>query len=1217
MNHILMSCHSAFRHAFIAALIAILSIAKVCADEVPIADTPMFITVNIAPNILVTLDDSGSMGRAYVPDLCGNPDDPNCYTGHGTPLYTGGLDNRYVKSAYFNPLYYDPNTTYPAGKNASGNELAPCSDTSSTLNCFRSVYLNGYDPTRGTVNMETGYRPTAGYSPPATTANAESGASNCGSFPCDYYRFMRHYAGDFTTQTSNVGAYYYVFVSTNTNCTPTDSRDNDCYTLKMVTSSSGPGSADERLNFAKWYAFYRTRNLMTITAATRAFADIDDETRVSWQALNTSCTNNGISCACGAYNTTCKGWDGVNRDNRIRKLQNNRSDFYAWLSRLPTPPPLGTPLRTAFKRAGEYLKTSGVSSPYAENPQVSVGTEYGCRKSFHIVMTDGRWNDANPTLSPSNTDNTAITPLPDSTTNYSPSAPFKDSNSYSMADLAFYYWSRDLRTGGSALTNNVAPYIIDRSGTNTEQFWNARNDPATWQHMVNYFVGLGVRNYLPTSGLTWGGDTYSGSYSSTPGLLAGTVSWPSTSANSDGNIADLWHAAINSRGQFFSAENPTAITDAFERIVNAVLAANPSSAALSANSTSIQTGTLIYQAKFDSKDWTGSLLALPVQGDGSIGTEQWDAASQIPAHASRNITTWNGSSGQPFANCSTNLSASQKTALDTDASGFVDNYCTDRLNWLRGDSSKEQRYTGGVFRNRRTTVLGDIINSDPAFVFTDDYGYSQLPAATAGRSSYTAFVSGKSSLRPPMVYVGANDGMLHAIRADNGNADSGKELFAFIPAGVYNNLSKLTAPLYSHKYFVDGAPAVGDAFWSGNWKTVLVGGLNAGGKSIYALDVTDPENFVASNVLWEYTDSDMGLSYSQPQIALLNNGQWAAIFGNGYNSATEHPYLYIVNLQTGVLIKKISAGSMCGTPPCSNGLSTPVLLDTNNDKIIDAAYAGDLQGNIWKFDLSGTDPNSWATAYSGNALFSAKNSSGNAQPITAQPKVSGHPDGGYMVFFGTGRYLANSPGGGDLADTSVQTFYGIRDNSAAISTTDRSELQAQTILEQGTFGSANIRTTSQNSVDWTTQKGWYLDLVEPPSPGTARGERVVSMPLVIADRVIFVTLIPNTDPCTPGGESWLMELSVLTGGAPSESVFDLNNDDSFTDADKFHSNVVSGIKSTVGISKTPVWLAKDENIAFKELSGTSGGIATIKNKPAPPPVLSSGSTTRVYWFQIQ
>jgi type IV pilus assembly protein PilY1 len=265
--------------------------------------------------------------------------------------------------------------------------------------------------------MENEYRPTAGYSPPATKAQAETS---------DYYRFMRHFTGDFATQTSWVQAYYYVFNSGNAGCTPVvanRSKDNNCYTKKLVSSNSGPGGVDERINFANWYAFYRTRNLMTMTAVSRAMANFDDSTRVAWQGLN----------SCNTFGTTCAGTDGVNRDNRIRTFSQNKTEFYAWLSRLPTPPPNETPLRTAFKRAGEYFKTSGINSPYAIDPQNSLGTQHSCRKNFQIVMTDGRWNEAAPALPAgmaANHDNTALVlPVPDSANFTAAKRPYFDNNS--------------------------------------------------------------------------------------------------------------------------------------------------------------------------------------------------------------------------------------------------------------------------------------------------------------------------------------------------------------------------------------------------------------------------------------------------------------------------------------------------------------------------------------------------------------------------------------------------------------------------------------------------------------------------------------------------------------------------------------------------------------------------------------------------------------------
>lgn len=1177
------------------------------AAAIDIATTPLFITVNIAPNVVVTLDDSGSMGRAYVPDLCGNPDNPNCAT----------LDNRYAKSAYYNPLYYDPSKTYLPAKDAAGNDMPPCSDTSTAALCFQNVYLNGFDSTRGKYNMTNEYRPTAGYSPPAGKADAEVGAANSGVYPADYYRFMKHYLGDFgagaANQLINVQAYYYVFNPGNANCTPANPADNDCYTKVLVSANSGPGGVDERVNFANWYAFYRTRNLMTMTAVSRAMANFDDSTRVAWQALN----------SCNSFGVVCRGTDNVNRDNRIRTFSQNKGAFYAWLSRLPAPPPNGTPLRTAFKRTGEYYKTSGLNSPYASDPQNALGTEHSCRKNFQIVMTDGRWNEADPALPPgppamsANDDNTAeVFPAPDSTAFPAGKRPYFDNNSRSLADFAFYYWATDLRAG---LTNNLTPTTPDKSGNAADQYWNPKNDPAKWQHMVNYFVGLGVKSYITTSGLTWGGDTYSGSYNA---IKTGPTNWPATANNSDGNIADLWHAAINSRGKFFSAENPQELNDAFNAIVASVQDATPSSAALSANSTSIQAGTLVYQAKFDSKDWSGTLLALPVQGDGSIGAVQWDASLLVPAPAARRIYTHNGTTGIVFNSCAGASNAVVKAALDLNAAGVNDGGCVNRMNWLRGQSVVGYRSRPTV--NGVSVLMGDIINSDPAYVHSEDFGYANLPNGTPGQASYAAFVTGKATNvnRPPMVYVGANDGMLHAIRADIGAGDSGREQFAYIPAGVLGNLSKLTSPTYTHAYYVDGAPSSGDAFLNNTWKTVVLGGLNAGGNTVYALDVTNPVAFTEAQVMWEYTEADMGKTYSQPQIARLNNGQWAAIFGNGYNSINEHPYLYIVNLETGALMKKIAAGALCATPPCSNGLSTPVLLDTNNDRIVDAVYAGDLKGNMWKFDLSAANVNAWNVAFAGSPLFVARNAVGTAQPITAQPKVSTHANGGYMVYFGTGRYLSNNLADNDLTNLAIQTFYGIWDNGAAIATTDRSELQAQTITfhgqvqkvdPNGNTVTTDVRTSSQNPVDWLVKKGWYMDLLEPS--GVPRGERVVSTPIVVANRVIFVTLIPNTDPCSPGGESWLMEINTLTGAALNDSVFDLDNNDQFDANDLVNGSVASGVKSSVGISKTPVWLNKNADIAFKELSGTSGGIATIKNKGLGGGL--PGTVGRVYWMQIQ
>lgn len=1137
---------------------------------ISLSETPLFLSVNVQPNVILTIDDSTSMFWGFMPDSIIPPADTKTYPADQAKRFT---------TYTWNTQYYNPNVTYTIPTRKDGVTYTTS---------FTAARINGFDSNKGTVNLSNAYRVTQSIAPDGTNG----------------------YSWRLNTYGSTAAAAFYHLYYTDkpgqskpNNCEGTRD-DEDCYVKITVGSSAdifSGSTAQKKQNFANWYSFYRTRALATMSAAMQAVTSLDtDQVRLAWQTLS-NCTD---------FGTSCKDYDNNSRENRMRTLDalktgstgtTHRTDFYEWLGKVKVNG--YTPLRSTLKRAGEYYKLSGVNSPYAEEPYVTEGTELSCRKNFHILFTDGGWNkDSNDYGG--NVDNTAAT-LPDGVS-YTARAPYMDSSSHSLSDIAFEYWKTDLRTD---LTNNVTAYTVDRSGTSTEQYWNAKNDPATWQHMVNFTIGLGLGTVLTNP--AWGGSTYAGDY---PKLVAGTKSWPivtndENDPNIKNNVYDPWHAAINSRGQYFSVDDPQAVKEAFQTVFDSILDANPSAAALAANSTSIQSGTLVYQARFDSSDWHGELLAYSVQSDGSIGNEQWNAGELIPAHGTRSIYTWNGSTGKTFTNCNSSLSATQKASLDTDGYGVTDNLCSDRLDWLRGNSVKEQR-NGGTFRNRAASVLGDIINSDPAYVKDEDYDYDAGTSALTEKSTYAAFVAAKST-RTPMIYVGANDGMLHAIRADIGHTDSGKEIFAYIPAGVYDKLSKLTESAYSHTYYVDAPPSSGDAYIGSDWKTVLVGGLGAGGKSIYALDVTDPDSFTAGDVLWEYADAtDLGYTYSQPQIARLNNGEWAAIFGNGYNSSSDKAFLYVVKLSDGTLIKKIAAGNSTG-----NGLSTPRLYDSNGDKIIDTVYAGDLLGHLWKFDLSSSASSDWSTSNSGNPVFTAVNASGNAQPITAQPEVmaltSGTPSGGVMLYFGTGRYLS----GTDPNDTEVQSFYAVWDNGSGSVT--RSQLQEQTIVSETSAFGFDLRETSSNTVDWNTKRGWYMDLVVPPKTSSGPGgERVISRALVRYDRVIFVTVIPSSDRCQPGGSSWIMELELYSGGRTTASAFDLNGDGLFDSNDNLASgNNASGVRSKVGITKTPTWLENDTK-AVKELSGTSGGIMSLDNSKLTSS-LTSGVIKRIFWEQLQ
>jgi len=1065
-------------------------------DPIALPSAPLYLAGGVAPNLVVTLDDSGSMAWGYVPDTMGKNAKLTDGCGHYIFYnnHDGSETKRYFLSGDYNAQYYNPSTTY----------LPPLKfDGTPYTTSYGSAYTNGFDTSSTTVNLASAYQPSFGFQPKSNQCYARHPALDSGS------------GKQFTSHTVNVPAYYYRYDPVGTACADPSKTTDSCYVYTAV-------GAAEQQNFANWYSFYRTRNLATVSAATRAFNNLPGTMRLAWQALNSSCDD--------FTGTGCAGWDGTTINNSIRALSSShKQNFFKWLEKLPADG--STPLRLALGRVGEYYRTSTavVNSPYAEDPQVTVGTQHSCRANYTIMMTDGIWNGNNASAVSGNVDNTAKS-LPDGTS-YSPSAPFKDDNSNSLADVAFYYWANDLRTD---LTNNVprSPRALDKLVEDgktipTADYFDPKNDPASWQHMVTYTVGLGLTTTLPTLSppLTWAGDTYTGSYAD---LASGTLSplWPVTGTDKPGNVADLWHAAINGRGLFFSAEDPKSLSDAMQEMVNNIISRSSSAASIATNSKKLDTSTAIYQASFDSGNWTGELEAFAVKSDGTLGDSLWTASTKIPAEASRNIKTFNGSVGVDFAWGS--ISADQKALISED-----------ELNYLRGDQSKEQNKVNGTFRTR-TSLLGDIVNSDPLFVSEENFGYDKLSGSEG--TGYVTYLEGKSA-KNPMIYVGANDGMLHAFKASDGS-----ELFAYVPGLIYANLPSLTKPNYSHKYYVDGAPTVGDVFYGGSaWKTVLVTPLGAGGRGVFALDVSTPDAaFSESNVLWEFdgknaaagsTLDDMGYPVGSATIGRFNDGKYYAVFGNGYGSANCKSGLFMVQIDAPSNVKFFDTGvGACTTNATQNGMSTPSLVDYDGDRIIDAIYAGDLQGKLWKWDVTSATNSVWDFAAGGKPMFTTA----AGQPITAPVEVGKVPSGlsgTAMVYFGTGRYLLS----GDEASKTKQAFYGLLDNGTAIPTTGN-PLVEQTIV----YESATARVVSSNTVS-SPKRGWYLDLV-PPSK-TLQGERVLSVPLLRFGRVIFNTSIPSADPCVLGGTGWLMELDAATGGNLTYSALDMNNDGLFNEGD--------------------------------------------------------------------
>lgn len=789
-------------------------------------------------------------------------------------------------------------------------------------------------------------------------------------------------------------------------------------------------------------------------------------------------------------------------------------------------------------------------------------------------------------------------------------------NSYYIAGLAYYANTQDIRTGASGTTDFLGKQTISTFMVDSQEY---SSSPLVGQMNMLWLAGK------------YGGFTDANGDANPNITTAGGVSeWD---VDGDGEPDN-----------YVLATDPAKLVSSLSQAFTTIQNATSSASSVATNSTRLDANSKVYQARFNNPGWTGELLAFDINSiDGSIGAQSWDAATLIPTENSRNIFSYNpqavGAKGIVFEYA--NLGPAQQTLINADTLGAT------RVDFVRGDVSTEQR-NSGPFRDR-TSLMGDIINSDPWFAGSvEDFGYTSL-AGSEG-TTYSAFRSAKLS-RTAALYVSSNDAMLHAI-----NAATGAELFTYVPDATIGSLSVLSDPLYGcsgvgcipHRYFVDGAPRVADAYFNTAWHSVLVNTLAAGGKGIFALDVTTPSSFAASNVLWEISTTqapgpssdltdfanNLGFTLPQASIVKMHDGSWAAVVANGYESASKKAVLYLIDIETGHIIQTIDTG--VGSAGMPNGLSAPIAVDEDGDRITDSIYAGDLLGNLWKFDVSASNSGLWKVAYGTNPspapLYVALDSLGNRQPITAKPQVGKHPNGGLMVYFGTGKYFADN----DQvvgATPQIQTFYGIRDQNAVVA--DRSDLQQQSILAESTITipatitppaaafAIDVRVTTDTTVVYAAKEGWFMDFISPVVG--AEGERMVSAPLLRSGRIIFSTLIPDPDPCDWGGSSWLMELDAVNGSRLASSpfdvngdgvidvndlvsIYDLNNDGSI---DILDATAVSGIrKHGLGIIKTPGVVICDDGTECKYSSGSSGNLDMIKE--------SSGSPTgRQSWRQLR
>lgn len=947
------------------------------------------------------------------------------------------------------------------------------------------------------------------------------------------------------------------------------------------------------------------RNALTTSFSNTAVPD--DLIRLGYQAMWRCRGFSGTPTA--SYGGTCP-------DTRVQRFQGtHRTKFNAWVNSLTAYNT--TPSHAMVYNAGEAMKVTGVWSPFAKDPGVTETPLLACRKSFHIFMTDGEWNSEDTQVNGAyikgragNADGTEIS-LPDGTSfdpyNTVPdpdNATLANTRIYrdtfgvlattpynnltnaglnTLADYAFQQWATDAQP---TIPNQVRPIIRQAGpadfGTNgnpymVPEYWNPKNNPSTWQGLTTYTIAFNNAANLPNtrtdktvsiSGVNtnialpaWGGTTWSGDFAA---LIRGDnaangrpITWGNPAQDSGlSRRQELWHMAINGRGRMVPATNATELSNAFAEIINQIIADTSAPlASIAANTQSVTTGTSVFTAGYDAAKWAGYLHAYSLQANYNLSTNPlWDAATVLESvtPANRLIFTHNETIGTSFDWAS--LSTTQQDLIKGTDAVTVGQA---RLNYIRGERSQEQSNSGAL-RNRNSK-LGDIVNSNLWVVGKPSIGYTG--------NNYAAFRTANAS-RPTMIYVGANDGMLHGFSGSDGS-----EKMAYVPRGVYNKLRAYAEPSYTHQYFVDGHPFTGDIYDGTNWKTMLVGTLAGGGKGYFVLDVTNPASLTASSgptlVVTDQTDTgdaDIGHMYAEPtldasnparvvQITKLNNNRWALLMGNGVNSTDEKAVLLIQYLDGAKEVVKLV---LDGTGANGNGLANPQVIDINGDGKADLAYAGDHLGNLWKIDLSSTTASNWGSYFKSGStpvpLYVARDDSNARQPITTAPQWATHPTKGLMVAFGTGREMTVA----DRLTSSTQSLYAIWDDTlitpggspmmtggSAVSG-GRSSLVAQTQTSTITINSKKYFKTSNNAVPYTgagAKRGWYLDW-------PTLGERSVNNGGMLSNRLLYMrSRVPangsqdtsteeSCEPNATNAQEFLTVLDIVNGNAPTKPVFD-------------------------------------------------------------------------------
>lgn len=1000
-------------------------------------------------------------------------------------------------------------------------------------------------------------------------------------------------------------------------------------------------------NFANWYAYYRYRNVMARTAMSRVFGGLSNNIRVAWQNLGNNNNFNSNNPQLPATEIITNLDDTTSYTQTDGTSTGYRQAFFNWIFGVVANN--GTPSRDAAIRAGKFFqrpKTSNLVDPYWEPADgATPGQELACRQNFHLLMTDGLYNQpvsgAPVLLSGNASTASAAADLPGvakpavqtpgdptkyvvgtgaaPTTIYAGVAKDIDGGS-TYSDIAFYYWANNLRPDliGTFPSDKVAPFFPDkkvgvvgspgavvnpsRPGNTAEVFWNPVNDPATWPHVVQFAVSLGAFGTLTYSndidcdkndGLGVGVDDLcklrKGLANST-----GAVGWPQPDGRGSGiaaNIDDLWHAAINSRGAFFVATDPDSLVTHLTDIINNILQRKAASTAVAPTLPILSAGTDGFLAGYDTSDWSGFLTKNALDpATAAIGAAEWDASCFLTGGAcgaarppaGRKIYTSTGVPGTTKQFLWANLTSFQQGRLNVDPQTLrldlipqtwtADAYGAQRVDYLRGDRTFEGAGTPG-FR-QRSSVLGAVIHGQPLYVSSPTRGYRDIFPATepegATARSYGTYQNDNRD-RYPMVYVAANDGMLHAF-----DAITGQEAWAYVPNMLFANfgLDRLTRLGSGLTPTVDDAPITDDVFIKGNgttasWHTVLLGSMRLGARGIYALDVTVPGAAAGAGApLWEFTSgpvdgsavtgdcaagsrycSSLGYTYGSINVARLHTGQWVAVVASGYfpkdtlDPASKDPKgkqdsLLVIDMETGKLIREIKTSDNTQHIDVTNsayGMSTPVVYDFFSDQIDDIAVAGDLAGNLWRFDLSSPTPANWSVDLMfrtyGNSDLGTKV---GEQPISAMPQSMVDPPSRSPIFvFGTGKFIGASD---RTSNIPIQAYYGIRDFGTGGGNPIQVNELVDKVLTEDAQGVRHIGPSP--ALPPTNPRGWRIKMNIAAGTGFGGlgelGERSIesAFPFYSSNRVLLKSLIPkSSDLCNPGNRYALMVIDAATGGA--------------------------------------------------------------------------------------